>query len=546
MPEAPLASRTRTELSIGASTLRWTWVAYVAAGILLLAIVLIFQLRSGAYAAEFGSHPDEAAHYVTGLMVRDYLAAGLPGNPMDFARQYYEHYPKVALGNWPPVFYAIQAGWTLVLSPSRTSILMLMAALACLTALVVFHAVRREFGWAAAFWAGVLFTTFSLTQQYASMVMTEMPVALFSSLAMLAFGRYLDRPGTRDAVVFGLLAAAAIMTKGSGLALALMPPLAILFSGRLDVLRRRELLYPAAIVLVLAGPWTWMFRDVARGGWEQPGPTLEYTLRGLVYFPRAMLRAASPIVAAFAVIGLVWSLRRVWRREIPGRWAAAAALVVSVIIFHAIVPASLDYRHLTQALPPWAMLAAAGVVAVHRAARARSAALAAVTIGLALAGAAHTASSSPTKHGVGYGRVVEDVLKSPERAKQRFMIASDATGEGMFIAEAAMRERRPGHVIRRASKVLAAQEWDGSDYEVTAGDPAAVIATLKKEKIKYVLFDASNPSALQTPHTRLLRTAADANGSPLRLIATYPITRGYPRQVRGQTFPAGIQVYEVR
>ncbi len=101
-------------------------------------------------------------------------------------------------------------------------------------------------------------------------------------------------------------------------------------------------------------------------------------------------------------------------------------------------------------------------------------------------------------------------------------------------------------MIRRASKVLAAQEWDGSDYEVKAGDPAAVIAALKKEKIKYVLFDASNPSALQTPHTRLLRATADANGSPLRLIATYPITRGYPRQVRGQTFPVGIQVYEVR
>jgi hypothetical protein len=192
------------------------------------------------------------------------------------------------------------------------------------------------------------------------------------------------------------------------------------------------------------------------------------------------------------------------------------------------------------------MLATAGVVVVHRAARARSAALGMATIGLAIVGAVHTATSSPTKHGAGYGRVVEEVLKSPEHAKARFMIASDATGEGMFIAEAAMREPRPGHVIRRASKVLAAQQWDGSGYAARVANATAVVAALKKDRVRFVVFDDSNPNALQTPHTRLLRAAAEEDGEALRLIASYPITRGYPRQVRGQTFPDGIRIYEVR
>ncbi|MBA2305850.1 MAG: hypothetical protein H0W08_24900 [Acidobacteria bacterium] len=124
--------------------------------VLLFAVVLGFQITGGAYDAEFGSHPDEAAHYVTGLMVRDYVASGLPGNPMAFAETYYEHYPKVALGNWPPGFYAIQAAWTLAFSDGRASLLVLMAILTCATALVVFSGLRWELGWYAAVFGALL------------------------------------------------------------------------------------------------------------------------------------------------------------------------------------------------------------------------------------------------------------------------------------------------------------------------------------------------------------------------------------------------------
>ena len=98
---------------------RW-WRSPIAA-VASLSCVLLLQWTEGAYQAEFGGHPDEAAHYVTGLMIHDYVAAGLPGNPMTFALEYYDHYPKVALGNWPPLFYVLQAGWTLLFTPDRAS-----------------------------------------------------------------------------------------------------------------------------------------------------------------------------------------------------------------------------------------------------------------------------------------------------------------------------------------------------------------------------------------------------------------------------------------
>src|ERR1043165_4996104 len=107
-------------------------------------LAVLLQWQGGAYQAEFGSEPDEAAHYVTGLCVRDYIVGGFRenGNPLKFAQNYYEHYPKVALGHWPPGFYLIQSAWTIPFSPSRTSVMLLMAFLTALISTVLFSVLK--------------------------------------------------------------------------------------------------------------------------------------------------------------------------------------------------------------------------------------------------------------------------------------------------------------------------------------------------------------------------------------------------------------------
>src|ERR1700686_1788292 len=86
-----------------------------------IAVVLVFfgatvllQFLSGAYRAEFSGYPDESAHYVTSLMVRDFIVSLQYTEPMQFANDYYLHYPKVALGHWPPFFYALGGIWMLL------------------------------------------------------------------------------------------------------------------------------------------------------------------------------------------------------------------------------------------------------------------------------------------------------------------------------------------------------------------------------------------------------------------------------------------------
>ena len=81
--------------------------------------------------------------------MRDYLAAFPWQPPMNFARNFYSHYPIVAIGHWPPMFYAVQATWTLPFGVSRLSVLLLMAMLSAATATVVFASWQRRFGTAA-------------------------------------------------------------------------------------------------------------------------------------------------------------------------------------------------------------------------------------------------------------------------------------------------------------------------------------------------------------------------------------------------------------
>src|SRR5258705_213747 len=61
----------------------------VAAFGLCLVLFLGLAWRSGVFQDELSGESDEAAHYVTALLVHDYAASGFPGTPMAFATTFY-------------------------------------------------------------------------------------------------------------------------------------------------------------------------------------------------------------------------------------------------------------------------------------------------------------------------------------------------------------------------------------------------------------------------------------------------------------------------
>ena len=80
--------------------------------------------------------------------------------------------------------------------------------------------------------------------------MLDIPVALASFAATIAFARYVETGRSRWNILFAVLAAISILTKGNGVAMALVPPLAILFCRRFDLLRHFSFWVPVPVVAI--------------------------------------------------------------------------------------------------------------------------------------------------------------------------------------------------------------------------------------------------------------------------------------------------------
>ena len=72
-----------------------TWLCWLIAFVVAFDLAFAWQKLTGAYDSEFGGHPDEAAHYVTGLFMHDaigtgfaYARGGFHGSPVKMGKEF--------------------------------------------------------------------------------------------------------------------------------------------------------------------------------------------------------------------------------------------------------------------------------------------------------------------------------------------------------------------------------------------------------------------------------------------------------------------------
>ena len=285
---------------------------------------------------------------------------------MHYAENYYLHYPKVSFGHWPPVFYLLQAAWTLLFSISRTSLLLLMAVTTAGVAEMLFLAARKNFGFFLSAGLSFLWILTPFVQANTGMVMAESLVALTSLLAALSLGRYMDREAPRDALWFGVWTLLCILTKGDGWALVLVPAVAIALTRKWYLLRRRAL-YGAGAIVALAIPWQWMTLSMVKEGWEDR-PGLFYTFRALGSFFAMLAGGIGWIAFGFVLLGAaVLCLLPVLRgRPVPGFWAVMFAAAAAGLLLHAAIPAGIESRRIIPVLPELLLLAGGGIAWLSR------------------------------------------------------------------------------------------------------------------------------------------------------------------------------------
>ncbi|MDB6059377.1 MAG: hypothetical protein JWO95_3221 [Verrucomicrobiales bacterium] len=516
---------------------KFSWRSCLLPFLLFFAMVVMIQSFTGAYRAEFGSEPDEAAHYITGLMVRDYIAHGFPRNAMHFAKDYYEHYPKVALGHWPPMFYVIQSAWTLIFSPSRVSIMLLMVVLTSGAATIFFSFLRAKFG----VWKGLagtlLFLYVPLVQQFASAVMTEIPMTLLLLAAAIFWARFLETSRLKYSVLFGLVAAVAILVKFSGFSLALVPIFSLLLTRRFSLLKTRAFWASAIVVTIVAGPWTLATLKIAREGMAGESVGWSFTHAAIPYYAGKLAQMCGFTMLLASLIGLAFTLAR--RSIMTSADAALGALFISIVVFHMLVPTGFEARHLIPAAPALIYFAWTGadwIATQLRSPRLSLLKSSAIVFTFLAVVFVLTVYYIPRKGYAGYGAVADAIINTSPK-NSTLLVASDARGEGMFISEVAMREKRPGHLVQRASKKLAASTWEGGAYHLTYAKKMAdkngaeystsdqLATLLKNDSIEYVVLDESIPKQYQTKHLDLLRTALEQHPSDFHLVQNFDLLR---------------------
>lgn len=501
--------------------------------LLFLALAAGLQWRGGAYHSEFGEHADEAAHYVTGLMVRDYLASGFPGSPLEYARQYYQHYPKIGLGHWPPTFYLVQAAWMLPLPVSRASVMFLQAVLAAVLATGLFMLARTMAPPAVSLAAGVVLLVDPLTQGLTREMMAEVVTATAILLALACYARYLDSEQRGFAAGFGLLAAAALLAKGTGVMLVAVPPLCLLLTRRWALLRHRWFWLPAVIVAALAGPWYLL----APGSMHQHAlPSNAVVAANEDYVARSVTSywaMAGSWLAPFPILGLAVTvgLPLVRRKPIRGIAAASAAALAAMVLLRTLVPPSRPPRHLLNVMPFWLLFAAAGVWWLLSAGPLGRLALSLRTaLAAALLIALFALDYRPLrrKEFGGYQAVAEHILARPQWKDSVILVSSDAAGEGMLISEVAMRERRPGHIILRGSKVLSSSNWFGGNARTLFASAGELNEFLRSTPVGLVVLDSDPPRA--PVHHSLLWSAIQQDSGSWQLAGRFPQRRGQGRK----------------
>ncbi len=504
-------------------------VSWKSAGLVWIAFFLFalaWQIQSGAWKSDFGGHADEAAHVVTGLMVRDYLAGGFleEWHPMRFAEAYYERFPKVAIGHYPPGFYVIEA---LFLLPFRqpAALLVLMAALAASVGWQTWRLARDqgidEWGAIA---LGLLLIWLPLVRTYTAIVMSDLLLVILILAATRAFARFLEAERWRDSWMFGLLAAGAILTKGSGLLLALVPPLAIAFSGRWSLLKSPRLWVAPVPVLLLAFPWMLATRHITEEGMSAI-PFREYVSSALAsYFP-GIVHEMGWLATALAVMALLSLAGRRNRVEIES--ATLWALVIGLLMFYLAIPSGLDLRYLLPLLPPLLVLAGSCLQRLGGRAFPRAKTWAVFALVLVVV---WEVRRPVEKRYVGAAAAVERLLEANSEAERTdVLVVSDASGEGAITAAAAF---RAPHRIRvdRGSKQLAASDWLGRGYEKKFEDAESLRTILRERETDFVILEkvpeAEAADSLPAHWTRLAQMLEEeAESVDAVLVDTLPLGR---------------------
>ncbi|WP_264715788.1 ArnT family glycosyltransferase, partial [Limobrevibacterium gyesilva] len=479
---------------------------------MLLGFVVLLQIHDGAYAADFDFDAD--SHYVSGLMIHDFITSLRLQSPLAFLKNFHSHYPIIGIGHWGPLYYVVEGLWMIPFSTGIVSVLMLSAVVTAATAAITYKLAAERFGRLAGIATALIFAAAPVIRESSNAVMLDGAIALLCVGAALAYIAYLSSGRALHSVLFGLIAAAAMLIKGNAACLALLPPFAVLIGRRFDLLHRPSFWIPVPVVATLAGPWVlFTYGQVAQGFRYSWG--LTYLGLATAYNGHALMVVLGGAVVALGTAGFACVAlgRRIWQHD--NGLVGLASLLAAVWVFQSVMPAAFQDRYLMPMLPPLLILALVPVQAVAAWFAAKAGAerallrdprrmMAAASVILAGTFALGTRAIEPPPD-FGFRRAAQQVWANRISTNPSVLIGAER--EGSAIAALAMADpHRPSLFAVRGSRLLGGGGYNQQDYAPRFATAREVMAAIDEYAIPLVLLRVTGRAG-EWQHLRQLAEA---------------------------------------
>lgn len=491
-------------------------------GGLLLGLILTIQVAVGTYNSERSAYSDEAAHFMNGLLVRDYVWDGLRQNPIRFAEEYYLHYPKIAIGMWPPLFAASAGLFMLPGWPPRVAIFVLLALVNAWAAWRLYRLIGSFASSLAAGICAAMLCLVPVVVDLTSAAMVDLLILALSLEASYWLARFFTTGEHRHAVWFGVFSAMCCLAKGNGLAVVFLPPSMAIFTRRYDRLAQRGLYTAAAIVLVLAGPFTLLSYRLDSAIGDFAPLHVRTVIDRLLFYTTSIHVQLGSLATGLALLGFVVAIRQGRGSPLSGATAnkaALAALVVSGMAFHLLTPHQIvAQRYIAMLFPPLLGLVVVGIDAIASGIRPPSRRAFRTVLMLAVPAAFLFATPAfAIRHPIGAGETADFIEHASGLPNSMSLIVSDELGEGAMVSEVARRHPMPSATVIRGSKLAATDDWGGHGFRLLYASPKALLDAIEDLHVQYLVMDDS-PETADVAVVRQARALIDANGDRLERV----------------------------
>lgn len=485
--------------------------AYVVAGLAgSLGLIFTRSFVSGFAGA------DEPSHYLNAYFFADYLHNHFGMNPMAAATEFYIHYPKISIGHWPPAYYGIIGMLFLVVPATVPVAFTINLLVSVLPALGVALALALLCNRATAIAGVLLYALTPLVFEGCANFMVDQPLTACVVGATALWIAYVHKPSWGKIIGFALLAALAILIKGNGGLIVLVPVFHIVLTGNWRLLRSVKP-YCGALLLALAViPWYIVTAKIAADGFNYTAG-VDYALKALTANLVTLAHNLTPVGMALALLASIVEFRA--RRYSPLRWTIVSgllSLILATLALQSAIPVDIVDRYMAPALPAMLALAATGAYwLVNFYSLALRAPRRALTVGAVLwlvcvaPGVQHMLGRVP-KADIGLAQISSQQIEGQPVIVT--VIDGSAGAEGAFIANRAVRDVHLSGYAVRASKLLAESNFMGTRYTLKFAEPKEVAAQLRKLGVQQVVIVREN-NLPAFPHSEQLRAAVSAADS---------------------------------